>query len=32
MDDLIADLLRWIHGIEREQTQEDYALAGPSKG
>lgn len=32
MDDLIADLVRWIYGLEREHTQDDYALAGPSKG
>ncbi|BCW78994.1 hypothetical protein [Arthrobacter sp. NicSoilC5] len=26
VDELIADILRWIHGIERDQSQEDYVL------
>lgn len=30
MDELIDGVLRWLYGIERDQTQEDYALCGPS--
>lgn len=30
MEELIADLLKWLHGVERDNTQEDFALCGPS--
>lgn len=26
MDELIADVLHWLHGIERDHSQEDYVL------
>lgn len=30
MDELIEDILRWLLSVERDQTQQDFALCGPS--
>lgn len=31
MEGLVEDVLRWLFSVERDQTQADYALCGPSK-